>query len=320
MFIPVVDTRQQPLMPTIPARARRWVKSGKATPFWKQGVWCVRLNQEPSNRLAQPIAVGIDPGSKKEALVVKSAAHTVLNIQADAVTWVKDAVQTRRQMRRARRFRKTPCRAPRANRLRNTKKLPPSTKARWQWKLRLCRWLTRLFPITTFVVEDIKAKTKGKRRWDRSFSPLEVGKRWFYQELVHSAPVEIRQGWETKQLRDSLSLRKSKQKLAETFHAHCVDAWVLAWALVGGQSVPENMRLLCLTPLTMASAAVASLATRRRWQAQALWGDAESGAHTGDAGEASQIWGDLCRGHARWAAWFVSSPDGSPSLPACKGH
>lgn len=248
MFVPVVDNNnQQPLMPTTPARARRWLKQGKATPFWKGGVFCVRLNQEPSAHKTQPIAVGIDPGSKKEALVVKSTTHTYLNIQADAVTWVKDAVLTRAQMRRARRFRNTPCRQPRFNRARGG--LPPSTKARWQWKLRLCRWLTRLFPVSAFVVEDIKAVTKGKRRWDHSFSPLEVGKRWFYQEVGNLALVQTRQGWETKQLRDDLGLKKSNHKLAERFSAHCVDAWALAWAVVGGQAVPEQTRLLCVTPL-----------------------------------------------------------------------
>ncbi|WP_414644361.1 RRXRR domain-containing protein [Allocoleopsis sp.] len=54
-------------MPTTPSRARRWIKSGKATPFWKKGVFCVRLNVEPSNTTRQLIAVGIDPGSKREA-------------------------------------------------------------------------------------------------------------------------------------------------------------------------------------------------------------------------------------------------------------
>src|SRR6266481_7805052 len=141
MFVPVFDRKQKPLMPTTPSRARRWITSGKATAFWKGGIFCVRLNVEPSAREVQPIAVGIDPGSKKEGYSVVAAAHTYLNLQADAVDWVKDAAKQRRQMRRARRRRKTPCRQPRANRLRNTKKLPPSTKARWQWKLRLCRWL-----------------------------------------------------------------------------------------------------------------------------------------------------------------------------------
>ena len=234
------------MMPTTPARARRWIKSGHATPFWKGGVFCVRLNREPSARQTQPIAIGIDPGSKKEALVVKSSAHTYLNIQADAVTWVKGALETRRPMRRARRFRRTPCRQPRCNRARGG--LPPSTKARWQWKLRLCRWLCCLFPITDFMVEDIKAATKGKRQWDHHFSPLEVGKAWFYQELGTLAPGQTRQGWETKQLRDAWGLKKSKQKLAETFSAHCVDAWVLAHAAVGGAGTPGNTRVLCLTP------------------------------------------------------------------------
>lgn len=50
MLVPVVDRDQKPLMPTTPARARRWIKSGKATPFWKRGVFCVRLNVEPSGR------------------------------------------------------------------------------------------------------------------------------------------------------------------------------------------------------------------------------------------------------------------------------
>jgi hypothetical protein len=115
--------------------------------------------------------------------------------------------------------------------------------------LRLCRWLAHLFPITAFIVEDIKAKTKGKRRWDYHFSPQEVGKQWFYRELGKLAPVQTRQGWETKQLRDTLGLKKIKAKLAETFSAHCVDAWVLAWAVVSGSPVLDNTRLLCITPL-----------------------------------------------------------------------
>jgi len=175
MFVPVVDKDNKPLMPTKPSRARRWIKSGKATPFWKKGVFCVRLNVEPKDRKMQEIVVGIDPGSKKEAFTVKSEIHTYLNIQADAVTWVKDAIKTRREMRKARRFRKTPCRKPRFNRTKGG--LSPSTKARWQWKLRISWWLKKIFPIIDFVVEDISATTKkGKRRWNESFSPLEVGK------------------------------------------------------------------------------------------------------------------------------------------------
>lgn len=249
-FVSVVDKNSNPLMPTKPSRARRWIKSGKATPFWSKGVFCVRLNVEPSARYKQPIVLGIDPGSKMEGYSVKSEAHTYLNIQAYAVTHVKKAVETRRNMRRARRFRKTRRRKPRFNNRKN-KDLAPSTKARWQWKLRICNWLTKLYPITTFVVEDIKAKTKGQKRWDQSFSPLEVGKNWFYTELKKLGEVITKQGYETKELRDSLGLKKSNQKLSNKFEAHCVDSWVLANWYVGGHIEPDNTELFIIVPLRL---------------------------------------------------------------------
>jgi len=248
-FVPVVDQEQQPLMPTTPSRAGRWIRSGKATHFWKGGVFCVRLNVEPSGRVQQPLAIGIDPGSKREGIVVASACHTYLNIQTEARTGVKEAEQASTRMRRTRRRRKTPCRQPRQNRKQSKQKLPPSTRARWHWKLRLCVWLCQLFPVSVFVVEDIKAVTRSQKRWDRSFSPLEVGKHWFYEELGKLAPVQTKQGYETKALREQVGLVKTHKKLAEVWEAHCIDAWVLAWSAVGGQQKPDNTRLVCISPL-----------------------------------------------------------------------
>jgi RRXRR protein len=246
--VPVVDQNQRPLMPTTASRAKRWIQSGKATPFWKRGVFCVRLNVEPSSRLTQPIAVGIDPGSKREGFTVKSASKTYLNVQTHAVDWVKDAVESKRNARRVRRYRKTPCRANRKNRKRGG--IPPSTKARWQWKLRICSWLSKLFPITAFVVEDIKAKTfKNGRKWNVMFSPLEVGKKWFYSELKQLAILHTLQGHETAELRSQLGLKKSKQKLSDKFEAHCVDSWVLANWYTEGHDKPDNIRLIVIVPL-----------------------------------------------------------------------
>jgi RRXRR protein len=249
MFIPVIDRNQQPLMPTTPARAKRWISSGKATPFWKGGIFCVRLNAEPLARVVQPVAVGIDPGSKREGYSVVSAAHTYLNVQAEAREGVKEAERASTSMRRTRRYRKTPCRTPRQNRHQSKQRLPPSTRARWQWKLRLARFLCQLFPVSVLVVEDIAAPTKrGQRRWNRSFSPLEVGKRWFYEQIKYLAPLQIMQGYETKALREQLGLKKSSRKLAEVWEAHCLDAWVLASRVVGGKTAPDNRRLVCVAP------------------------------------------------------------------------
>lgn len=250
MFVPVVDSENRPLMPTTPSRAKRWIKLSKATPFWKKGVFCVRLNVEPSNTNRQPIAVGVDPGSKREAFTVKSQSHTYLNVQTHVVDWVKDHIEVRRNMRRARRSRNTPCRQNRANRLVNKNRIPPSTKARWQWKLRICKWLTLMFPVTTFIVEDVKAKTwKGSRKWNSMFSPLEVGKLWLYAEIRQLANLEIKTGNDSYEMRQSLGLKKSKQKLSNKFEAHCVDSWVLANWYVEGHVHPDNTKLIEVIPL-----------------------------------------------------------------------
>lgn len=250
MFVPVLNENNQPLMPTIPSRARRWIKRGEAVPFWNKGVFCVRLKRKPSSEVKQTIVVGIDPGSKKEGLTVKSAAHTFLNIQADAITHVKKAMDDRRDSRRSRRGRKTPCRKSRYNRKRGG--IPPSTKARWQWKLRLLNWLRRMFPITNVVVEDIKAiSKKGKRQWNKNFSPLQAGKNWFYEEIRKNYKLDLVQGWETKNLRDQLGLTKTKNKLAEVFEAHCIDSWVLANSIVGGHKKPDNVKMIGITTIIL---------------------------------------------------------------------
>ena len=80
------------MMPCCPARARRLIASREATPFIHKGVFCIRLNRAPSDNKIQPVTIGVDPGSKKEGLSVTTQTKTVLNIQLDAVTWVKDAL------------------------------------------------------------------------------------------------------------------------------------------------------------------------------------------------------------------------------------
>jgi hypothetical protein len=115
----------------------------------------------------------------------------------------------------------------------------------------LAAFLCQIFPVSVFVVEDIKARTRqGKNRWNTSFSPLQVGKQWFYEEMGKLAPVQTKQGYETKELREQLGLKKTGKKLAEVWAAHCVDAWVLAYSAVGGRKAPDNQRLVCIVPFT----------------------------------------------------------------------
>jgi hypothetical protein len=233
-------------MPCHAARARELVRKGRAVRRFRKGIFYIQLLDRKDGE-TQPVACGIDPGSKWEGFTVKDAKRTFINIHADAVTHVKEAVKLRREMRRSRRNRKTPCRKPRFNRSRGG--LPPSTKARWDWKLRLSRFLVTLYPISIFMVEDVAAKKRqGQRRWNESFSVLEVGKIWFYREISRIAPVTLVRGYATKILRDSLGLEKSSRKSEETFRAHCVDSWVLAAFAVGG-TISDNTRIIRIAPL-----------------------------------------------------------------------
>ncbi|MCI0712945.1 MAG: RRXRR domain-containing protein [Chloroflexi bacterium] len=249
-FVPVISVEGKPLMPTTNKRADSLVRRGKAIRRFNRGIFYIQLTGK-SKGYTQEVAVGIDPGSKKEAFTIKSAHHTYLNIQADAVTWVKKAEEVSTQMRRSRRSRKTPYRKMRPNRNQGQFRLPPSTRARWQWKLRIANWLATLYPIICFVIEDIRAKTrKGTDgQWNQSFSPLQVGKAWFYWQLSYIAPVKTLQGYETAEQRDMLGLKKSSAKLSENFEAHCVDSWVLANWVVGGHTEPDNKAMLLVTPL-----------------------------------------------------------------------
>jgi hypothetical protein len=238
------------MMPCCPARARRLIASREATPFIHKGVFCIRLNRAPSDNKIQPVTIGVDPGSKKEGLSVTTQTKTVINIQLDAVTWVKDVLESRRNARRARRFRNTPCRKNKYLNASTKEWLPPSTKARWQLKLNLIRSLTKIFPISTCVIEDIKATTKpDKKKWNVSFSPLEVGKKWFYSELESiGLNVVLKQGFETAELRKQHGLSKSKHKLDNTWNAHCVDSWVLS--AYNADNLPTlDTRMLLIKPM-----------------------------------------------------------------------
>jgi hypothetical protein len=113
----------------------------------------------------------------------------------------------------------------------------------------LIKWLGKLFPLGHAVVEDVAAKTKGQKKWDSMFSPIMVGKSWFYEELRKLVSITILHGPDTKRLREAAGLRKISNKLANDFRAHCVDSWVLANSHTGGHVVPDNESCLAIEPL-----------------------------------------------------------------------
>ena len=95
-MVPVVDTNNIPLMPCSEKRARHLMSKGQAKPYWQKGIFCIKLLKEPSNRKYQEVALGVDPGSKREGYTVATSKSVILNITTNTPDWVKAHVETRK--------------------------------------------------------------------------------------------------------------------------------------------------------------------------------------------------------------------------------
>jgi hypothetical protein len=251
--IAVVDRRGVALMPCTPSKARHLLKSGLARPKRnKLGLFFIQLTyeQEPNN---QPLVVGLDPGSTFEGFSIVGPKDTVANLMVEAPDHVKAAIETRWSMRRARRSRKW--RRPKRcdNRLNRKNRIPPSTRSRWEAKARVVAHLKQILPLTDAVVEDVQAVThKGRGgKWNQSFSPVQVGKEHLYGLLRQMGlTVHLREGWQTKALREQYGLKKTKSKSRQSFDSHAVDAWVLA-SSISGAAAPTCRRLWYIVPVRL---------------------------------------------------------------------
>ena len=236
-MVPVLDKNLVPLMPCKERRARTMMGKGRAKPYWKDGIFCIILQEEPSARNYSDVVVGIDPGSKREGITVATEQRVVLNITSEAITHVKDNVETRRILRRSRRQRKTPYRKCRQNRKNNNKddKVPPSTKSRWDAKLRILKKLKQILPITDVSVEDVAAKTiKHASKWNNMFSPLETGKTYFYKAIEDLGLNVFKwKGYETHEWRLQAGYKKTSEKLKNVWEAHNVDSHCLCEMVLG---------------------------------------------------------------------------------------
>ncbi len=244
MRIPVVNIQNQPLMPTTPARARKWIESGKAVKRWSDcGQFYVQLTIEPSGYVAQDVVIGIDPGKKYSGIGVQSVkftlytAHLILPFQT-----VRDRMDQRRLMRRSRRGRRINRkvafnqRAHRQKRFSNRRqaKLAPSICANRQLELRIVSELCRLYPVAEIRYEYVRADvdlTSGRKKASsgRGFSAVMVGQCWMLKQLEQFAPVVKIEGYQTASTRQHLGLTKNKaDKSKAEFNTHAVDGVAIA--------------------------------------------------------------------------------------------
>lgn len=228
VFVLGVDGR--PLTPTTPARARKLLRAGAATPVWsKLNTFGIRL-LAPTRQEVEAGALGVDHGSKFEGYSVVVGHENPLNAKLDLPDkrQIVRKLEERRRLRRARRFRKCRRRPQRFDNRRRRDWLAPSQAVLVGSRLKVLRELFRIYPIRTVGFEDVRFNHAAKR-WGAHFSTVEIGKArikaFFAQQ---GAEVIEYRGHETQAVREHYGYRKTKVKSADTFTAHCSDSLALA--------------------------------------------------------------------------------------------
>lgn len=230
--VPVLAADGEPLMPTKPSRARKWIEAGKAKPIkTKVGIFAVQLIEEPSGRAKQPIVIGIDPGSKYSGVAVVSGKAIFYGCNLELPDYIKARMDKRRELRRNRRYRN--CRRRECRFLnRSGHKITPSILARKQLELRAVEELAKTYPVTNIAIEDVRFD-HYKKRYGKYFSQIEIGKKWLRAKLEKIAGVELFDGWETSIRRKELGLKKTSKKDARTPESHVCDAVALCSLVLG---------------------------------------------------------------------------------------
>lgn len=162
MFVFVLDKNKKPLNPTHPARARRLLRTGRASVFKRYPFTIILHDREAESSAVFECRLKIDPGAKTTGLAI---------LQDDIVFWaaelthrgfaIRDALTARRQVRGSRRNRKTRYREARFNNRRKVKGwLPPSLMSRVNNILTWVKRLSRLCPIAAVSQELVRFDTQ----------------------------------------------------------------------------------------------------------------------------------------------------------------
>lgn len=165
MYVFVLDKNRQPLDSCHPARARELLKAGKAAVFRRYPFTIVLKDRTVKNSSVHPHRIKIDPGSKTTGIAVVQEpigrVTTAIEVTHRGQA-IRDALWSRRALRRGRRNRKTRYRQPRfLNRTRQSGWLPPSLESRIA---NIMTWVSRIqkfCPITAISQELVRFDTQA---------------------------------------------------------------------------------------------------------------------------------------------------------------
>jgi hypothetical protein len=223
-------------MPCRPSKARKLLSLNLAEKCWNRlGQFYLRLRFDPKSEpnRGQPVCLAVDTGSKWDGLAVVTRKKVLTTAELVLPQGIAKKLETRRQMRRARRYRKTPRRAERFdNRRRPEGWIAPSQKAKVDFRIKIVDGLCRLYPVDRFAVEDVRFD-HYRKRWGKHFSTVEIGKTRFYEYLRSIGRLNLYAGAETAEWRKKLKLPKNSRKSALRWDAHASDAVAIGCAETG---------------------------------------------------------------------------------------
>ncbi len=161
----VLSSDRKPLDPCHPARARKLLKAGKAAVFRRYPFTVILKERTEAESITHGHRIKLDPGSKTTGLaVVQEGTNRV--VWAAELTHrgqqIRNALLSRRQLRRSRRSRKTRYRKARfLNRRKLDGWLPPSLQSRVENIMTWVRRLTHFCPVTVISQELVKFDTQA---------------------------------------------------------------------------------------------------------------------------------------------------------------
>lgn len=160
MRVFVLDRNLQPLDPCHPARARELLQKRRARVFKRYPFTIVMQDRTVAQSTVHPHRIKIDPGSRTTGIaVVQPETGRVTNALeiSHRGQQIKDALESRRALRRNRRNRKTRYRPSRfLNRTRPVGWLPPSLESRIANILTWVKRIRRLCPVTAISQELVR--------------------------------------------------------------------------------------------------------------------------------------------------------------------
>ncbi|WP_018213685.1 RRXRR domain-containing protein [Desulfitobacterium hafniense] len=238
--VPVIHQDGTSLMPCSPIKARKLLQTGGAVKKWtKTGIFYIQLTTPTS----KPLALGYDPGANYDGFCVASEKQMQTSGMLVVENRIKKKLEKRRNMRRARRFRKTRRRPARFNNRKNRENwLPPSIKAKVEMRIAFLNQLLAIYPISQAVVEDVKIDgnrlkgQKGRQYWTWAM----VGKTKLYRWLRERTELSLLESEDTAKARTEAGLTKIREKKAHVFESQAVDGLALCLLAI-------NTKDICVT-------------------------------------------------------------------------